>query len=852
MFKRISGMLLSGFLFVGDNYAMDGKDRLHSAAKSGNGDSSEVMILDDQSRQATDENGNTSLHRAVLSGDLGALTQLLADSPQLTDTKNNSGQSPLSCAVVRGHAAIVNCLVERGAKISPIDIDLAFRRENFEIFSRLLDALVRKSAGVTALHYLTRNGLVLEVNYLLGVQKKISAGQQMEGPDRILQNVRVDVKARDALGRTPLHYAVHGNHLEFIKLLVDNGADINQPDCLGEQPIHYAVKAGSVAMVGELLANGARAHALDRQRRSPLHYAVRRENRVEAMAIIRALIARGASVLVSDADGNLPITMARYSEIISFLEQSVYRELDGVSAAATRSPRVVHPAPAPLPSKVESLSEKPRADLPRVQGISVLIDEKDSPMPVEPVAAAAAPRPEPMVLVAASGPMSAPTSISELAELVKDEPPYYSSKDLLKIDKNRMTVLHRRMIVGRVRAAQILEFIKAGGDLNARDLFGRTALHYAVLARRNLVPFLLEKGAEYTIRDNDGKFAFELPGGDAIFKWQKEREEMEIARSVTQDQAVPACQPVAPKPEGHVLDPRLYQETPATIRRLVARREADPSAVDETQKTALHHLVINGKANLTNIQALIKGGCPINARDIYGRTALHYAVQFGRESIRLLLTLGADRDIVDNQGNRAEEIDVITSNKRAKRYFSEVSRETAMAAAAAHEEQVGQSSDIDLGVEGLFSMQASKSPDESIFMQPRSGDKEAKDHGARRYDQESETKKSKKLGSEDELMAPQPPAPTAAQRLTRELSGISQQHAQGELFADLFALSLVADEARLGQQPRQEPVAQERATQASSQAQVSTSASSSTTAAPVLRLPLASEVLPPLKEEQKQ
>ena len=55
-----------------------------------------------------------------------------------------------------------------------------------------------------------------------------------------------NVSARDDNGMTPMHYAIGGGHIEFIKLLVSNGAEVNVADNYGTTVLHYAARNGDV------------------------------------------------------------------------------------------------------------------------------------------------------------------------------------------------------------------------------------------------------------------------------------------------------------------------------------------------------------------------------------------------------------------------------------------------------------------------------------------------------------------------------------------------------------------------------------------------------------------------------
>jgi ankyrin repeat protein len=56
---------------------------------------------------------------------------------------------------------------------------------------------------------------------------------------------RADVNAKNKHGETPLWEAAARGNLEFLELLIANGADVNvKDDCLGDTPLHKAIWRG--------------------------------------------------------------------------------------------------------------------------------------------------------------------------------------------------------------------------------------------------------------------------------------------------------------------------------------------------------------------------------------------------------------------------------------------------------------------------------------------------------------------------------------------------------------------------------------------------------------------------------
>jgi len=88
-------------------------------------------------------------------------------------------------------------------------------------------------------------------------------------------------------GSTPLHYAVEGQHVEAVKLLLDKGADVNQPRRDGWTALHYAANNGNTEIVQLLLDRNAEIDAMMKEvNATPLHFATYKGH----MEIIKLLL----------------------------------------------------------------------------------------------------------------------------------------------------------------------------------------------------------------------------------------------------------------------------------------------------------------------------------------------------------------------------------------------------------------------------------------------------------------------------------------------------------------------------------------------------------------------------------
>ena len=140
-------------------------------------------------------------------------------------------------------------------------------------------------------------------------------------------------KARRSDGLTALHEAVNGVQgavpdLTLIFALVRRGADLRARDAAGRTPLHYAAEAGFPTAVAALLLAGADPNVRDAAGRTPLHAVASTVVEGDVSAgwdegyVVRLLLEAGADPSARDNQGLSPVdcyvqaTSGPYDEVV--------------------------------------------------------------------------------------------------------------------------------------------------------------------------------------------------------------------------------------------------------------------------------------------------------------------------------------------------------------------------------------------------------------------------------------------------------------------------------------------------------------------------------------------------------
>jgi ankyrin repeat protein len=417
---------------------------------------------------------DTRAAEAAKSGDWTAMQTILKQRGSAGDPLAD-GTTALHWAAFRGHREAVEALIRAGAPVDATDdngiapLALACGNGDEAIARILLEAGARpnlaRPSGETPLMTAARTGNLPTVKTL------ISHGADVNAKER-------------SKGQSALMWALAENHTDIVKLLIASGADVNVKSSSGFTPLMFAAQQGNLDTARALLETGADVRTTDLEGADALLVAIdsiirdlfepeKADDRHQAVAMY--LLDRGANPN-SETAGRTPLHSAVWTEQTELVTALLARGADPNPRLKKPIPRVGRFLGGAL--EVKQVGATPfwlAAHLADVPMMRLLVEHGADPL------------------------------------LASDDG---STPLMMAVGLDNYEGWERHGIVWRGERSVLLQryldaakyALERGGDVNAANKNGETALHAAALVGGNdIVEFLVSKGAVVNVKDKKGR-----------------------------------------------------------------------------------------------------------------------------------------------------------------------------------------------------------------------------------------------------------------------------------------------------------------------------------------------------------
>jgi len=434
---------------------------LVEAVKTGDLATAHALVAKGTDVNAPESDGTTALHWAVQRNDIDLVSRLLKAGARV-NVKNAFGSTPMFEAALAGNAALLERLLAAGGDVESPNAD-----------------------GQTALMVAARTGQVEAVRLLLKRGASVNATERWHG-------------------QSALMWAVAQGHAEVVRELIAKGADVNlrstvnnwQRQVTGEPravyrpaggltPLLFAARQGCLECVDALVTAGAGIDVADPEGITPLNMAVLNMHFDTAAALIR----RGANPNKWDLWGRAPLysavdvnTLPRGGRPdMPALDATTGEQVIGMLLEAGANPNQQLKLPPPF------------RNVGNDRGLDRMLTTGSTPLLR---AAKALDTAAVKLLVSRGADLSLANS--------RGVSPTMAAAGFESVDADTRGIYTTADVQQRA-IATLTVLLAAGGDVNAKDTRGLTALHEAARWGWNdVVTFLVENGADLNAKDTRG------------------------------------------------------------------------------------------------------------------------------------------------------------------------------------------------------------------------------------------------------------------------------------------------------------------------------------------------------------
>ncbi|XP_009580505.1 PREDICTED: ankyrin-1-like [Fulmarus glacialis] len=451
------------------------------------------------------------------------------------------------------------------------------------------------SSSETLLHVAAANGHLTIMEYLIS------------------KGAKIDVK--DKKGRTALHRAAEKGHRDAVKVLLQCGAYMYSLDMEGKTPLHLAAQDNHSHILKMLLKEEARSY---RNQHNFLHRAVLKDESSLAKMLLKA----DASTDGKDERGQTALSYAvsQGSENTAKVLLEAGARVD--SNMAKRAFNSNHPSIFKILleySKDLSSDIMESALFRTVQKnlhgiVAALVDRGTD------INAYNEMQYTPLLLACETGK-------AESAEVLIEKGANFGIKTPASD-----TALHLAVQAGAASIANLL--LRKGMEVNLMNQADETPLHVAALHNKGaLVGLLVNAGAKINAATKE----FVTPLHIA-----SRRGNTDVAQQLLHHKANVNVKDKQSKSPLHFAAERGDK----TMVEMLLNANADPNAQDKEKKTPLHTAAVRGHLSIVKVLLPKKGRS--GAKDMDGCTPLHYvAIKGNTEIVKILLTSGKNKNIDD-------------------------------------------------------------------------------------------------------------------------------------------------------------------------------------------------------------
>jgi ankyrin repeat protein len=408
----------------------------------------------------------TPLHIAVESKKV-EIVELLLNHGACVNVRHYNNRTPLIVAAEGGSKEIVKLLLQHGACVNSAytstlrnfdqTVCLLHNEEHHKVFRLLSECRANVDTQdkdyKTVLCSAVETGCPVVIEYVLRHSPDVN---------------EIDLKYK--YGRTALHIAAEGGHLEVVEVLLKFGAVIDSKDEYGITALHIAVEGGHLEVVEVLLKFGAVIDSKNDFGITALHIAADKGH----LEVVKVLLKIGAVIDSTDRHGRTALHTAAlrcHLDIVKFL-----LKIGAVIYSQNEDGRTA----------LHFAAEQGHLEVVEVLlKFGAVIDSKDKYGRTA------------LHIAARRGHLEVVKFLTKIGAVIDSK------------DENDRKALHIAAEGGHVEVVEFL--LKIGAVIDSKDKYGRTALHIAAgLCHVELVKFLLTVGAVIDSKEKDGRTALHV------------------------------------------------------------------------------------------------------------------------------------------------------------------------------------------------------------------------------------------------------------------------------------------------------------------------------------------------------